>query len=195
MEVYAMMRIKKVLLFIGLAMAGIFLTLVIADPGFPYAITKDNAKDYNKWYRLQEMNEMGVINRYVFIVNEDKMMLYFSSMESGKIIAVGFKNSDSIFGEKPPMYKSKLCCWKNVDFIYKEKEGRILLQKQDWIWAVGENQHIQTSIMKDVMENNEVKFQYYLIDGSSKETQFKFDASNLLKQLRWLVNDPNLRLE
>lgn len=187
-------KIKKVALFIVLAMAGVFLTLAISMPGYPYAITKEKLYEYGKWYRMQETNELGSVNKYVFAVNEDKMMLYFSSMDGGKIIAVGLKNSDSTFGNKPPVYKSRLCCWHEVDFIFEELYGRILLHKQDWIWAIGENQKIETTMVKDVLENNEVKFQYKHQDGRTIETRFKFDSSDLMNQLRWLVDDDKLEI-
>ena len=133
-----------------------------------------------------------VIMKYLYITNNDGLFMYLCSYQSKDVnfVTLGIKHTTKVFTDlAPPMYKSRLCCWKDVKY-FNGDEG-IMLEDNSWVWMLNEKNGvtINTSIVKNIVENNEIKWRFDTIDGS-KETQFTFPEHqsktfNLL--INWLL--------
>ena len=183
------MGTKSILIFIGCVMVAIALTVYLDKEAYPYAVETPEYS-LNKWHTVS--TEDG---KWIFIGNDDRIIMYFCVKKNG-VIGFGLKFEQPNLDEnKPPKFKSRLCCWSDVDFISTETDGRGFLNNREWIWAIGRDKQLITTMLRDVLEHNEVKFQYYLQGGKVQETQFKFDSETVVRLFKWILDDPNFTIK
>jgi len=183
---------KTLFIFIGIV---VFLSAI----SIPYAIGSSTGGDvFQKLdpsgiWKTKYIRVDGAIMKYLYITNNDGLLMYLCSYQSKdiKFVTLGMKHTTKVFADfaAPPMYKSRLCCWKDVKYF--SKDDGIMLEDNTWSWMLNEKDRltIDTSIVESIVENNEIKWRYNTEDGN-KETQFTFpehQTKNFNLLINWLL--------
>lgn len=185
------------LMFTVLIIMVVFLLIVGHGHAAGYKSTKDELflhPQYGIWLTLYYNDDMGSVQKYVYISNEDGLSLFFTSYqdEEDQFVTIGLRHTTEAFIRKvgPPKYKSALCCWSDVE--HSGGEMGLGLENNAWVWQLNKPHNsltIDTKIVEDVLENNKVHFRFNTTRGR-KETTFEFKEGQdetLRKLIQWLL--------
>ena len=175
---------------------------MVSAVSIPYCVAAANTdtpsaqfgSDSNIW-KTKYLKHGKVILKYLSIMNDDGMSLYFCSYQDEKVefVALGLTHFKETLKKSAelPMYKSSDCCWNKVKY-FNGDQG-ISFMGNSWAWILNSKNGltIDTNIVDNIIDNNQIKWSFDT-EAGRKESGFKFSehqAKNFGKLIEWLLKE------